>query len=150
MTSLGRVSLVKRGARIEPRDTAAAAPRLSNPGPMFGSSLPFLALETRPAAARSSHAVEVKGLSAVLPDSPLRGCDMTEDEVAILESDAIQAVRRAFDAIEEVASGRMSREEARELFDLSLTAHELAATARAALPSGRRHRWSGSTTHSSH
>ena len=65
---------------------------------------------------------------------------MTEDEVAILERDAIRAVRRAFDAIEEVARRRMSREEARELFDDSLTAHALAATARAALPSERRHR----------
>jgi hypothetical protein len=53
---------------------------------------------------------------------------MTEDEV-----------RRAFDAIDGVASGRMSREEAIELFDQCLTAHDLAATARAALPSGRRH-----------
>jgi hypothetical protein len=65
---------------------------------------------------------------------------MTEDEVAILERDAIRAVRRAFDAIEEVARRRMSREEARELFDLSLTAHDLAATARARLPSEHRHR----------
>ena len=65
---------------------------------------------------------------------------MTEDEVAILERDAIRAVRRAFDAIEEVARRRMSREEARELFDQSLTAHDLAATARARLPSERRHR----------
>lgn len=75
---------------------------------------------------------------------------MTEDEVAILENDAIQAVRRAFDAIEEVTRRRMSREEACELFDQSLTAHDLAATARATLPSGRRHRWSESSTHSSH
>lgn len=66
---------------------------------------------------------------------------MTEDEVAILENDAIQAVRRAFDAIEEVTRRRMSREEACELFDQSLTAHDLAATARAAVPSGRRHGW---------
>jgi hypothetical protein len=64
---------------------------------------------------------------------------MTEDEVAVLESEAIRAVRRAFDAIDGVASGRMSREEALELFDQCLTAHDLAATARAALPSGRRH-----------
>lgn len=64
---------------------------------------------------------------------------MTEDEVAVLERDAIRAVRRAFDAIEEVARRRMSRDEARELFDHSLTAHALAATARAALPSERRH-----------
>ena len=68
---------------------------------------------------------------------------MTEDEVAILESDAIRAVRRAFDAIEEVARRRMSRKEARELFDQCLTAHDLATIARAATPSGRRHRWSG-------
>jgi hypothetical protein len=74
---------------------------------------------------------------------------MTEDEVALLESDAIRAVRQAFDAIEEVAAGRMSRDEARELFGQCLTAHELAATARAALPSRRRHR-SGVNTHSAH
>ena len=73
---------------------------------------------------------------------------MTEDEVAILESDAIRAVRRAFDAIEEVSRRRMSREEARELFDQSLTAHDLAATARAALPSRRRHGWPA--THPAH
>ena len=73
---------------------------------------------------------------------------MTEDEVVILENDAVQAVRRAFNAIEEVASQRMSREEARELFDQALTAHDLAGTARAALPSGRRHRWPDA--HSSH
>ena len=60
---------------------------------------------------------------------------MTEEEVAILENDAVQAVRRAFDAIEEVACRRMNRDEARELFDQSLTAHDLAVTARAALPS---------------
>ena len=66
---------------------------------------------------------------------------MTEDEVAILESDAIRAVRRAFDAIEEVTRRRMSREEARELFDQSLTAHDLASTARATLPSAHRHGW---------
>jgi hypothetical protein len=73
---------------------------------------------------------------------------MTEDEVAILESDAIRAVRRAFDAIEEVARRRMSREEARELFDQSLTAHDLATIARAALPTARRHR--SPVTHSAH
>jgi hypothetical protein len=74
---------------------------------------------------------------------------MTEDDVARLESDAIRAVRQAFDAIEEVAAGRMSREAALELFDQCLTAHDLAATARATLPSRRRHR-SGVTTHSAH
>ena len=57
--------------------------------------------------------------------------------------------RQAFDAIEEVAAGRMSRDEARELFGQCLTAHELAATARAALPSRHRHR-SGVNTHSTH
>ena len=74
---------------------------------------------------------------------------MTEDEVAVLESDAIRAVRQAFDAIEAFAAGRMSREQARELFDQCLTAHDLAATARATLPSRRRHR-SGVTAQSTH
>jgi hypothetical protein len=73
---------------------------------------------------------------------------MTEDEVGLLESDAIRAVRRAFDAIEEVSAGRMSRDEAHELFDQSLTAHDLAATARTTLPSRRRH--ARSTKHASH
>jgi len=72
---------------------------------------------------------------------------MTEDEVAILESDAIRAVRRAFDAIEQVTRRRMSREQARELFDQSLTAHDLAATARAAMPSARRHGWAARHAH---
>jgi hypothetical protein len=73
---------------------------------------------------------------------------MTEDEVAVLESDAIRSIRRAFDAIDEVAGGRMSREEAHELFDDCVTAHDLAVTARATLQSRRRH--GSATRHASH
>ncbi len=58
---------------------------------------------------------------------------MNEDEVVALETEAIRAVRAAFDAIESVASGRMSRETAQDLFDQCLTAHDLARTAREAI-----------------
>ena len=41
---------------------------------------------------------------------------MSEDEVVALENEAIRAVRTAFEAIELVAAGRLSREDcAREL-----------------------------------
>ena len=55
---------------------------------------------------------------------------MTEDEVVVLETEAIRAVRIAFEAIDAVASGRMSRESARDLFEQCLTAHDLARAAR--------------------
>ena len=93
---------------------------------MFGPSLPFRALKTLPRCGTVLATLWVKDLSDQRPEqrSPRRGCDMTEDDVAILESDAIRAVRRAFDAIEQVTRHRMSREEACELFDQSLTAHD--------------------------
>jgi hypothetical protein len=70
---------------------------------------------------------------------------MTENDIVALEADAIRAVRQAFDAIEAFARGKMSREEAQELFDQCLTAHDLAYTARGTRPSGRRHGWSGAS-----
>ncbi len=74
---------------------------------------------------------------------------MTEDEVVNLEVEAIRAVRLAFDAIDDVASGLMSRDEAVELFEQCLTAHDLAVTARAALPGAHRHRHAPATQASS-
>jgi hypothetical protein len=65
---------------------------------------------------------------------------MTEEEVVALENEAIRAIRAAFEAIEAVASGRMSRDSARELFDQCLTAHDLARAARDGMrPSRHRH-----------
>ena len=65
---------------------------------------------------------------------------MTEDEVVNLETEAIRAVRAAFEAIESVATGRLSRATARELFDQCLTAHDLARAARDGLRGFARHR----------
>jgi hypothetical protein len=65
---------------------------------------------------------------------------MTEDEVVNLETEAIRAVRAAFEAIESVASGRLNRDTARELFDQCLTAHDLARAARDGMRGYARHR----------
>jgi hypothetical protein len=65
---------------------------------------------------------------------------MTEDEVVALETEAIRAVRAAFEAIEAVASGRMSRESARDLFEQCLSAHDLARAARDGMRQQSRHR----------
>ena len=70
---------------------------------------------------------------------------MNEDEVVALETEAIRAVRTAFDAIESVASGRLSRETAHDLFDQCLTAHDLARAARDGMRGYSRHRHASRT-----
>ena len=73
---------------------------------------------------------------------------MEEDEVVALETEAIRAVRAAFEAIEAVATGRMSRDTAQELFDQCLTAHDLARTAREGMRQApHRHRHAVSAYH---
>ena len=65
---------------------------------------------------------------------------MTEDEVVALETEAIRAVRAAFEAIESVAARPPEPGHRARAFDQCLTAHDLARAARDGMRGYARHR----------